>query len=32
MGGVFTARYELSVGNIIGVIWVVFIGLFALRT
>jgi hypothetical protein len=32
MGGVFTARYDLGVGNIITLIWVVFKGLLALGT
>jgi hypothetical protein len=32
MHGVFTARYDLGVGNIIRLIWVVFKGLLALRT
>ena len=32
MGGVFTARYELGVGNIVRVIWVVSKGLLALGT
>jgi len=32
MGGVFTVRYGLGVGNIIRLIWVVLKGLLALGT